>query len=75
MNVREGDEDDDEMMYCMILFHTTNTLYVYSWLKVEVFDSDPRTCEFPQHMRVTLNNDVKISELPSTKCTESRLKG
>lgn len=78
MNVQEDGgeygEMDDEMMYYMILFHTTNTLYVYSWLKVEVFDLDPRTCEFPPHMMVTLNNDAKISELLSTKCTASQLK-
>lgn len=78
MNVQEDedcayDEQDGEMMHCMILFHMTNTLNVYSWRRVEVFDSDPRTCVFPLHTMVTLNNDAKISELLSTKCTESRL--
>lgn len=74
MNVQEDDEDD--ALYCMILFHMINMLCcydAYSWLKVEVFDSDLHTCVSLPRTMVTLNNDVKISVLPSMKCMASQL--
>lgn len=86
MNVQGDDEDGlkddedglkDDASYCMIQFHMINMLLycydVYSWLKVEVFDSDPHMCVSLPRTMVTLSNDVKISVLPSMKCMASQL--